>query len=54
MYVGNYFTERGEFWEEGYRAHILKILAYYNDKKCGEIHYELGKIVKDLSNKKND
>ena len=43
MYVGKYFTEKGEFDEEGYANDLIKHIQRYQEKKYQTFKYNHGK-----------
>jgi hypothetical protein len=47
MYVGKYFTERGEFDQEGFSMDIQKLLGKYEQKQFGEIEFSFKKAKAD-------
>jgi hypothetical protein len=47
MYVGNYFTERGEFYEDGFRADVLTLLAEFRKKNYCTVEFNHSKDKKE-------
>lgn len=53
LYVGNYFTERGEFYEEGFRADLLQLVGLYMEKQYGTHKISSGRGVGGKESKKH-
>lgn len=47
MYVGNYFTERGEFHEDGFRDDVLVLLAEFRKQNFSTIEFNHTKEKKE-------
>jgi hypothetical protein len=47
MYVGKYFTERGEFDQEGFMLDMQKLLGKYEQKQFGETEFSFKQFKAD-------